>query len=99
MARKIRRDDNIIVIAGNSKGSRGRVKSIEGDWAVVDGVNKRIRCSTKKNKGMYAFFAPIHVSNLAHCIDSKPVRVGFKFLDGKKWLINKKTSERIRSVW
>lgn len=102
MAKKIRTGDSVIVIAGNCKGSSGIVKSVEGDRLVIDGVNKRMRHIRKTSQSpgrIDAFFASIHVSNLAHCVDGKPVKVGFQICDGKKYLINKKTCERIRSVW
>jgi ribosomal protein L24 len=40
----------------------------------------------------------IHVSNVQHCVDNKIIRVGFKFIDGKKMLISKSTGKEIRKV-
>lgn len=106
MARKIKTGDSVIVTTGNSKGSIGIVKSIvkavNGDRVVIDGVNKRMKHirRTQQSAGrIEAFFAPIHISNVAHYVDNKPVKVGFRIEDGKKYLINKSTNERIRSIW
>lgn len=103
MAKKIRTGDSVMVISGGCKGSTGIVKSVEGNRAIVDGVNKKmkhIRRTSQSAGRVEAFFASIDISNLAHCINNKPIKVGFKIdNDGKKSLINKKTSERIRFVW
>lgn len=102
MAKKIRRGDEVIVIAGGCKGKTGKVTRVDQDRVVVDGVNKRFRHikKTRESAGrITAFFAPIHVSNVAHVSNNKPVRVCFKTIDGKKYLVNKRTEERIRTVW
>ena len=40
MAMKIKKGDNVIVIAGSEKGKEGTVLSVNGDKVVVEGVNK-----------------------------------------------------------
>jgi large subunit ribosomal protein L24 len=102
MAKKIRKGDQVIVISGSCKKKIGKVLEVCGDRVIVDQVNKRLRSIKKTNEAqgrIEAFFAPIHVSNVAHCINDKPVKVGFSMINSKKHLINKHTQESIRSVW
>src|SRR5690606_9863653 len=68
---KIRRDDEIIVIAGKDKGKRGKVlKVLADDRVIVSGVNL-IKRHTKPNPmlgvqgGIVEKEAPLHVSNVA----------------------------------
>lgn len=91
--RKIRRDDEIIVIAGRDKGKRGKVMKITGDDRyIVSGINM-VKKHTKPNPmagqpgGIVEKEAPIAVSNVAvfNPATGKGDRVGFKILeDGTK---------------
>ncbi|MCA9176001.1 MAG: 50S ribosomal protein L24 [Planctomycetales bacterium] len=90
---KIKKDDIVVVLNGNSAGSQGRVLSVnhgEGR-VVVEGVNqvyKHVRRSQKNPQGgRLTREMPISVSNVMlvcpHC--SKPTRVGVRFAkDGAK---------------
>ncbi|MEM6604355.1 MAG: 50S ribosomal protein L24 [Pseudomonadota bacterium] len=89
---KIRRDDEVIVLAGKDKGKRGKVRTIvDKQRVVVAGVNM-IKKHTKPNPqagvqgGIVEKEAPIQVSNIAifNPETSKADRVGFRFEDGKK---------------
>ena len=69
--RKIKRNDEVIVIAGKDKGKRGSViKVLEGDRLLVAGVNM-IKKHSKGNPamgvagGIIEKEAPVHVSNVA----------------------------------
>jgi large subunit ribosomal protein L24 len=68
---KIKKGDNVIVIAGSSKGKKGKVvKAIPSEnKVVVEGVNmrKKSRKATKRGEqGQILEIAmPIHVSNVA----------------------------------
>ena len=90
----IRKNDNVVVLAGKSKGRTGRVLRVfpsEGR-AIVEGVNfvrKHTRANPQKNikGGVLEREAPVDASNLmvvcGEC--GKPARVGHKALDdGKK---------------
>lgn len=101
--RKIRRNDDVIVIAGRDKGNRGNVLSVEGDYLVVSGVNK-VRKHQKPNpvKGLTGGIVekelPIHVSNVAiyNAASKKGDRVGIKTLeDGRKVRVFKSSGEMI----
>jgi large subunit ribosomal protein L24 len=91
--RKIRKGDEVVVLAGRDKGKRGNVlKVLEDDRALVDGVNI-VKRHTKPNPnkgvagGIMEKEAPIQLSNLAlyNPATKKADRVGFRFLeDGRK---------------
>lgn len=96
---KIRKNDNIVVIAGNSKGSTGKVLKVfpKQNRVIVEGVNLRKR-HTKPNQanpqgGIIEMEAPIEVSNVM-LIDPKtnePTRIGSKIIiddkTGKKKIV------------
>jgi large subunit ribosomal protein L24 len=93
-ARSIRKNDNVLVLAGKSKGRKGRVLRVfpvEGR-AIVEGVNfvrKHTKANPQKNikGGILEREAPVDLSNLMPiCTEcGKPTRVGRKLLDdGKK---------------
>lgn len=93
MAARIRKDDQVVVISGKDKGTRGRVVAVdrESDRILVEGVNvvKRHSKPTPKNPngGIIEREAPIHASKVMPIDPStdKPTRVGFKVgEDGKK---------------
>jgi large subunit ribosomal protein L24 len=105
---KIRKGDLVKVIAGNSKGTEGKVLEvlIEKNRAIVEGANiikKHAKPSAKNpNGGIVEQEAGIHISNLA-LIDpktGKPTRVGRKVVeaDGKKKIVRfaKKSGEEIK---
>ena len=92
--RRIRRDDEIIVIAGKDKGRRGKVVRMveDGERVIVAGVNM-IKRHTKPNPargvagGIIEREAAIHVSNvmLLNPATKKGDRIGFRTLeDGRK---------------
>ncbi|CDF81999.1 50S ribosomal protein L24 [Pseudomonas sp. QL9] len=102
---KIRRDDEIIVIAGKDKGKRGKVlKVLADDRLVVGGINL-VKRHTKPNPmlnqqgGIVEKEAPLHVSNVAifNPETSKADRVGFKVEDGKKVRVFKSTQKPVQA--
>jgi large subunit ribosomal protein L24 len=89
----IRKGDKVIVIAGNDKGLVGTVLSRTIDRVTINGVNVRKRHVKKSQQvpqgRIVEIERPIHISNIAHCIDEqKPrkVRVGYD-AEGKRMLI------------
>ena len=93
MARKIRRDDEVIVIAGKDKGKAGKVKRVltDSDRVYVEGVNiikKHQKANPQLNEpgGIIEKEASIHVSNVAivNPESGKADRIGFRIEDGKK---------------
>ena len=65
---KIKRDDDVVVIAGRDLGKRGKVRKIlPDDRLIVSGVNmvKKHKKATKENKGgIITIEGTIHLSNL-----------------------------------
>ncbi|MDR2085525.1 MAG: 50S ribosomal protein L24 [Bacteroidales bacterium] len=100
----IKKGDTVIVIAGESKGMRGRVLRVDykNDKAIVEGVNmisKHERPNAKNpNGGIIKKEAPITISNLMYVDSSnKPTRIGRKVnADGKIVRYSKKTGEEIK---
>jgi large subunit ribosomal protein L24 len=101
--RKIRKDDDVIVITGKDKGNRGSVLSVLGDYLVVSGVNK-VKKHQKPNPvkglegGIVEMEKPIHISNVAiyNATAKKADRVGVKVLeDGRKVRVFKSSGEQI----
>ena len=102
---KIKRDDEVIVLAGKDKGKRGKVRKVLTDNRVlVSGVNM-IKKHTRPNPqagvagGIVEREAPIQVSNVAifNPQSSKADRVGFKIEGDTKVRIFKSTGEVIDS--
>lgn len=102
--RKIRKGDDVIVIAGKDKGKTGSVnRVVSSERIIVDGVNM-VKRHTKGNPqqnvpgGIIDKEAPIHVSNVMiyNSNSGEGDRVGFKILeDGKKVRIFKSSGEQI----
>jgi large subunit ribosomal protein L24 len=102
--RKIKKGDNVVVIAGRDKGKRGDVASIVDDThVIVNGVNQ-VKRHTKPNPmknqpgGIVTKEVPIHVSNVAiwNPVTQKPDRIGFKLIDdGRKLRFFKSNGEQI----
>ena len=102
---KIRKGDLVKVIAGNSKGTQGKVLEviIDKNRAIVEGANM-VSKHTKPNAatpngGIVKQEAAIHISNLM-LVDpksGKPTRVGrAKGKDGKLVRIAKVSGEEIK---
>ncbi|HAD47468.1 LSU ribosomal protein L24P [Idiomarina aquatica] len=93
MAAKIRRDDEVVVLAGKDKGKQGKVLKVltDKDRVIVEGVNvvkkhQKPNPALGESGGIVETEAPIHVSNVAilNPETGKADRVGFRTEDGKK---------------
>lgn len=100
---RIRKGDQIIVIAGADKGKKGEVVRVAGEKIIVQNVNI-IKRHTKPNPqagvagGIVEREAPIHISNvmLFNSAVGKGDRVGFKVLeDGRKVRVFRSSGEAI----
>lgn len=100
---KIKREDEVIVLAGKDKGKRGTVRQVmDNQRVVVNGVNM-IKKHTKANPqagiagGIIEKEAPIQISNVAifNSASSKADRIGYRIEDGKKVRIYKSNGELI----
>ena len=102
---KIRKGDEVIVIAGRDKGKRGKISLRKEDSHVlVDGINV-VKKHTKPNPmkglagGIVEKSMPIHQSNVAiyNAGTGKADRVGIKLLaDGKRVRVYKSSGEEIK---
>jgi len=103
MAAKIKKGDNVVVLAGRDKGRKGQVKTVnpEAGRAIVGGVNlvkRHTKATAQSEGGILSKEATIDLSNLAIVDpkDGKPTRVGFKTLeDGRKVRFAKRSGDLI----
>ena len=102
---KIRKGDEVIVLAGRDKGRRGRVAArVDADHLTVEGINvvkKHVKPNPMKGAtgGIVDKTMPIHQSNVAiyNAATAKADRVGIKLLaDGKKVRVFKSSGEEIK---
>ncbi|MBU6223913.1 MAG: 50S ribosomal protein L24 [Burkholderiales bacterium] len=102
---KIRKGDQVIVLAGRDKGKRGVVSLRKDDsHLVVEGINL-VKKHTKPNPmagsqgGIVEKTMPIHQSNVAiyNATTGRADRVGIKVLaDGSKVRVFKSSGEEIK---
>lgn len=100
----IKKGDNVIVLAGESRGETGRVLSIDRakERVVVEGVNMVTKATKPSAKhpqgGLVKLEAPIHISNvsLVDPVSGKATRVSIKREDGRRVRIAKKSGKEIK---
>jgi large subunit ribosomal protein L24 len=101
--RKIKRDDEVIILAGKDKGKRGKVqKVLDNNKLLVSGVNM-MKKHTKPNPqmgvagGIVESEAAIQVSNVAifNPDTNQADRVGFKLEGDTKVRVFKSSGEAI----
>jgi large subunit ribosomal protein L24 len=98
---KIRKGDEIIVIAGKDKGKRGTILSIVGDKLLIDGINvakKHVKANPNANErgGIVSKNMPIHRSNVMvyDSTSEKGTRVGIRVLkDGQRVRVSKRSDQ------
>ena len=101
---RIKKGDEVVVLAGRDKGKRGTVlRRVDAQHVVVEGVN-RVKKHARPNPmkgvtgGIIDKDMPIHVSNVAlfNPATKKADRVGAKRLeDGRKVRIFKANGEQV----
>jgi large subunit ribosomal protein L24 len=98
---KIKRDDEVVVLAGKDKGRRGKVrKVVDTERLIVAGINM-IKKHTRPDPqagvqgGIVEREAAIRISNVAifNPQTKKADRVGFRVEDGKKVRIYKSSGD------
>ena len=104
--RKIKKGDNVVVIAGRDKGKRGDVvRIVDAEHVLVGGINqvkKHQRPNPMKGEqgGIVSKEMPIHVSTVAawNPVTQKPDRVGFRLMgDGRKVRYFKSNGELVNA--
>ncbi len=101
---RIKKGDEVVVLAGRDKGKRGSVlRRVDAEHVVVEGVNrvkKHQRPNPMKgiNGGIVDLDMPIHISNVAlfNPATKKAGRIGAKTLqDGRKVRVFKANGEQV----
>ena len=101
---RIKKGDEVVVLAGRDKGKRGTVlRRVDAQFVVVEGVNrvkKHKRPNPMKNitGGIVDKDMPIHISNVAlfNPATKKADRVGVKSLeDGRKVRVFRRSCEQL----
>ena len=104
MALKFKKNDQVIVITGASKGKIGKIISIQAERVIVDGVNLVTfhKKPTSNQAGeIIKKENPIHISNISHIENGNPIKITFKVEDGegknftKKVRVSRKTGKKI----
>ncbi len=104
MALKLRKNDNVMIIAGKERGTTGKILKVlsEKDRAIIERLNLVKRHTKARGPqqpgGILEKEASIHVSNLMLMCDrcNAPIRFGHKVLgDGKKVRICRRCGETI----
>ncbi len=103
---KLKKGDQVVVLAGRDKGKRGTIaRRVDADHIVVDGINmvkKHVKPNPMKGTtgGVVDKTMPIHQSNVAifNPATGKADRVGIKLLeDGKKVRVYKSSGDEIKA--
>ncbi len=98
---KLKTGDTVRVMSGTDKGKDGKIVKmiLSKNRAIVEGLNMvskhRKPSANNPQGGIEKIEASIHISNLMLVENNKPVRVGFRFEDGKKIRFSKKSDKAI----
>ncbi|MCB1949712.1 50S ribosomal protein L24 [Nitrosomonas sp.] len=102
--KKIKKGDDVVILAGKDKGKRGTVTNLTGiDRVTVQGVNtvkkhQKPNPSTGAAGGIINFELPIHISNVAlyNVAAKKNDRVGFQYdSEQKKIRVFRSNGEKV----
>jgi len=102
--KKLKKNDEVIVITGRDKGKRGKINRVMPDGRLIVGGIQMIKKHTKPNPqagvagGIVEKEAPIEASNVAiyNSASKKADRVGIKILeDGNKIRVFKSNGEAV----
>lgn len=96
---RIRKEDTVYVMSGNSRGQSGKVLRIMGDRVVVQGVNLRkrhVKPTREQKGGIVAIERSIHISNVKLSVDGAPVKLKTKVdKKGARELVYEKDGKQI----
>tara|TARA_Y100000588_G_scaffold146974_1_gene160857 strand:+ start:2471 stop:2785 length:315 start_codon:yes stop_codon:yes gene_type:complete len=99
---KLRKGDEVIVLAGKDKGKKGKILRIltENQKAIVSEINKVKKHKKPGNNepgGIVDKEMPIQISNIAYfdAKSNKAVKIGFKISKDKKIRFNKNSGKEI----
>ena len=97
----IKRDDKVLVIAGNDKGKIGSVLARKDQRILIQGVNMRKkhmkRTSEDSKSEIVSIEVPVHISNVALCdADGEKIKLKVKIsADGSKELYHTKGGKEV----
>jgi large subunit ribosomal protein L24 len=109
MSLKLRRDDNVIVIAGKDRGKTGKVLRVDRKKhrVFVEGLNivkrherpRQVAGAQRSETvgGVIEREGPIHISNVMY-VDpesNKPTRLGVTREDGKRFRVARRSQQRL----
>ncbi len=88
MSKWIKKDDQVLVIAGNDKGRTGKVISRDKDRVIVEGINLRKKHMKSRTQGQPSKIVEmelaVHISNVKICdSDAKPIKLKVKISKNK----------------
>ena len=100
---KLKKGDEVIILAGKDKGKIGKIIKVKplNNKAIVAGINKVKKHKKPDNNqsgGIVEKEMPIHISNLSYYDSAlkKGVKIGFKFTDkNKKIRFNKQNQKEV----
>ncbi len=99
---RIRKNDEVAVIAGKDKGKTGRVLRVDRDAGrvLVEGVNLAKKAMRKRRQedrgGIMDIELPIHISNVMLVTrNGEPTRVRTKVENGEKTRVARKSGEAV----
>lgn len=99
---RIKKDDQVQVVAGKDKGKVGRVLRVDRDSGrvLVEGVNLAKKAMRKKRQedrgGIMDIEMPIHISNVMLVTkNGQPTRVGVKVEGDKRTRVARKSGEAV----
>lgn len=104
MPARIRRDDEVVLLAGKDRGRTGRVMRLvpATNKVVVEGCNmikrhQRPRPGTNDAGGIIEREAPVHLSNVALLdpTDNRPTRIRFEEQGGVRVRVSVRSGERV----
>ena len=109
MAKRIRVDDEVIVVGGKDRGKRGKVLRVEPkkDRLYVEGLNivkrhqrpRQVAGAQRAEQvgGVIEKEGPIHMSNvmLLDPKDGKPTRIAIEVEDGKRYRVARRSGTKL----
>ena len=103
MKTKLKRGDNVTIVAGKDLGKEGKILSIDRDKnrVIVEGMNlmSKHQKPSRANQtgGIIRKESPIHASNVMLLHKGKPTRIGYKVdvevVDGKRKVTKKRVAK------
>lgn len=100
MSKWLRKDDPVVVIAGNERGKTGKVLARSSDRVVIEGINIRKKHMKRRSQVQQSQIVeipcPIHLSNVSYVDpEGKKVKLSVRFHEGVKQLVYKSNGKDV----